>query len=56
MHCRVMLLGRVTEAALLENVGTPAGPASREHLLGLVAEAIWMGVVTDADVRLGKTS
>ena len=43
----------VMEAALLENVGTPATPASKEHLLGLVAEAMWMDVVADADVGLG---
>ena len=43
----------VIEASLLENVGTPAAPASKEHLRGLVAEAIWMDVVTDEDVGLG---
>lgn len=43
----------VIEAALLENVGTPAAPASGEHLRGLVAEALWMDVVADEDVGLG---
>ena len=45
---------KVMEAALLANVGLPATPAAIEHLLGLVAEAIWMDVVTEADVGLGR--
>ena len=44
---------RVIQAALLENVGSPTAPAIDQHLLGLVAEGIWQGVVTDADVGLG---
>lgn len=44
---------RVLAATLLENVGTPAAPASTEHLHGLVAEAIWRSVVTETDVGIG---
>lgn len=44
---------RVIQAALLENVGSPAEPAIDRHLLGLVAEGIWQGVVADSDVGLG---
>ena len=45
---------RVMEAALLENVGTPTAPADTKHLLGLVAESIWVDVVSEADVGLGR--
>ena len=41
------------EAALLENVGSPAEPAIDQHLFGLVAEGIWQGVIADTDVGLG---
>ena len=44
---------RVMQAALLENVGSPTTPATDQHLLGLVAEGIWQGVVAGADVGLG---
>ena len=43
----------VMQAALLENVGSPTEPAADQHLLGLVAEGIWQGVITDSDVGLG---
>ena len=44
---------QVLQAALLENVGSPAKPAIDEHLFGLVAEGIWQGVITDTDAGLG---
>ena len=43
----------VLQAAVLENVGTPAYPAMDQHFLGLVAETIWQGVIVDANVGLG---
>lgn len=44
---------RVMQVSLLENVGSPTEPATEQHLLGLVAEEIWQGVVADKDVGLG---
>ena len=44
---------QVIQTALLENFGTPDAPADHSHLLGLVAEGIWQGVVTDVDIGLG---
>ena len=43
----------VMQVALLENVGAPTEPASDQHLLGLVAEGIWQGVIADRDIGLG---
>ena len=44
---------QVMQAALLENVGSPAEPAIDQHLFGLVAEGIWQDVIADTDVGLG---
>ena len=44
---------QVLQAALLENVGSPADPAIDQHLFGLVAEGIWQDVIADTDVGLG---
>ena len=43
----------VLQAALLQNLGSPAVPASDPHLLGLVAEGLWQRVIEDNDVGLG---
>ena len=44
---------QVMQAALLENVGSPAEPAIDQHLFGLIAEGIWQEVIADTDVGLG---
>ena len=43
----------VLQAALLQNLGSPAEPAIDQHLLGLVAEGMWQGVIEHIDVGLG---
>lgn len=43
----------VIQSALLQDVGSPAEPGVEQHLLGLIAEGIWHGIVTDSDVGLG---
>lgn len=43
----------VLAATLLENVGTPDAPASDSHLRGLVAEALWVDLVSENDIGPG---
>lgn len=40
-------------AGLLQNVGVPAAPGSLSHLYGLVAEEIWLEIITEQDMGLG---
>ena len=53
---REPLAGRdlqILKAGLLQNIGTPVAPAHRNHLHGLVAEALWYEVVSSVDAGLG---
>ena len=43
----------VIQKAVLVNVGSPTEPAPEQHLLGLVAEGVWQGVVAYVDTGLG---
>jgi hypothetical protein len=40
-------------AGLLQNIGTPTEPASLNHLHGLVAEELWMELVSEVAIGLG---
>jgi hypothetical protein len=40
-------------ASLLQNIGTPTKPAAVEHLYGLVAEELWLQLITEEDMGLG---
>lgn len=44
----------VLSAHLLQNVGTPEHPATESHLTGLIAESLWLNVITRVSVGPGR--